>query len=46
MAPLAGEKIIQWSAAMRTASVPDRVDFCLMHGHAFGDRVSFDLQLL
>lgn len=46
MAPLAGEEIIQWSAAMGAASVPDRVDFCLMHSHAFGDWVPFDLQLL
>jgi hypothetical protein len=46
MAPLAGQEIIEWSAAMRTTPVPDRVYFGLLHGHAFGGWVSFNLQLL
>jgi hypothetical protein len=46
IAPLAGQEIIQWPATMRTTPVPDRVHFSLLHGHAFGDWGSFNLQLL
>jgi hypothetical protein len=46
MAPLAGQEIIKWSTTTGATPVPGRVDFCLMHGPAFGHVVSLDLQFL
>jgi hypothetical protein len=46
LAPLAGQEVVEWSATMRTTPVSHRVYFGLLHGHAFGDWVSFNLQLL